>query len=114
MTPSNHAAPWTLCMLTALVCVSVIAAAGAFLTGVRLVARGEAHPGTPGGAYPNMPSIAPIGVRMDKYVDVPEFAKGPAVDPAKGYRTQTLGPDLYMVTDGAYQSMFMTYEDGVV
>ena len=36
------------------------------------------------------------------------------MDPAKGYRIQKLGDGLYMVTDGGYQSMFMTYESGVV
>ena len=61
-----------------------------------------------------MPAIAPIGVRVDKYLDVPDFAKGADVDPAKGYRIQKLGDGLYMVTDGGYQSMFMTYEEGVV
>src|SRR5687767_6361628 len=61
-----------------------------------------------------MPAIAPIGVSVDKYVDLPDSAKGPTIDPAKGYRTQKLGDGLYMVTDGGYQSMFMTYEDGVV
>jgi glyoxylase-like metal-dependent hydrolase (beta-lactamase superfamily II) len=61
-----------------------------------------------------MPALAPIGVRVDNYLDVPDSAKGPAIDPAKGYRTQKLGEGLYMITDGAYQSMFMMYEDGVV
>jgi glyoxylase-like metal-dependent hydrolase (beta-lactamase superfamily II) len=79
-----------------------------------LAARNGARPGTPGVPYANMPTIAPIGVRVDKYLDVPEFARGPAVDPAKGFRTQKLGEGLYMITDGGYQSMFMTYEDGVV
>jgi glyoxylase-like metal-dependent hydrolase (beta-lactamase superfamily II) len=71
-------------------------------------------PGAPGAApYPNMPAIA-IGVRTGKYLDVPESAKGPAIDPVKGYRTQQVGKGLYVVTDNAYQSMFMTYETGVV
>ena len=61
-----------------------------------------------------MPSIAPIGERIGKYMDVPPSAVGPAVDPAKGYRLQDLGADLYMVTNGAYQSMFLVYESGVV
>src|SRR5690348_4514958 len=74
----------------------------------------ESQPGTPGAPYPDMPALAPIGVRVDKYLDVPESAKGQAVDAAKGYRTERLGDGLYMITDGAYQSMFMTYEDGVV
>ncbi|MEP6945922.1 MAG: MBL fold metallo-hydrolase [Acidobacteriota bacterium] len=64
--------------------------------------------------YADMPMIAPIGVRVGKYMDVPESAKGPAIDPAKGYRIQNLGKGLYLVTDNAYQSMFMVYEKGVI
>ena len=71
-------------------------------------------PGAPGSPYPDMPLIAPIGARIPRYMDIPESAKGPAVDPAKGYRIQELGKGLYMVTDNAYQSMFMTWEKGVV
>ena len=44
--------------------------------------------------YANMPASAPIGVRVDNYLDVPDSAKGPAIDPAKGYRTQKLGEGL--------------------
>ena len=36
--------------------------------------------------YLNMPSIAPIGVKIGKYMDVPPSAVGPAIDAAKGYR----------------------------
>lgn len=93
---------------TAVVLVAVLRTAGT------ASARGNAGPGTPGVPYANMPALAPIGVRVDKYLDVPESARGPVIDPAKGYRTQKLGDGLYMVTDGAYQSMFMTYENGVV
>ena len=64
--------------------------------------------------YPNMPSIASIGVRIAKYMDVPASAQGPALDPAKGYRLQDLGKGLYMITDNAYQSMFLVYDRGVV
>jgi glyoxylase-like metal-dependent hydrolase (beta-lactamase superfamily II) len=71
-------------------------------------------PETPDAPYPHMPPIAPIGVRIAKYMDVPATARGPAVDPAKGYRLQKLGDGLYMITDNAYQSMFLVYEDGVV
>ena len=84
------------------------------------VARAAAQPergapGAPGAVpYPDMPAIAPIGVRIGKYLEVPESAKGPPIDPAKGYRTQQVGKGLYVVTDNAYQSMFMTYETGVV
>ena len=72
-------------------------------------ARGEV-----GEPYPNMPAIAPIGVRTGKYLDVPASARGQAIDPAKGYRLQDLGKGLYMITDNAYQSMFLVYDRGVV
>jgi glyoxylase-like metal-dependent hydrolase (beta-lactamase superfamily II) len=64
--------------------------------------------------YPNMPDIAPIGVRIGHHIPIPEAAKGPPIDPAKGYRLQELGKGLYMITDNAYQSMFMVHESGVV
>lgn len=69
--------------------------------------------GVAGEPYPT-PSVAPIGVKIDKYLDVPASALGPTVDPAKGYRRQDLGGGLYMVTDNAYQSMFLVYDHGVV
>lgn len=82
-------------------------------------ARADSRPpatpqGAAGEAYPHMPSIAPIGERIGKYMDVPALAVGPAVDPAKGYRLQDLGGGLYLVTDNAYQSMFLVYDRGVV
>src|SRR5688500_7408864 len=55
----------------------------------------EEVPGAAGEPYPQMPSIAAIGERTGKYIDVPESAKGPAVDPSKGYRLQELGRGLY-------------------
>lgn len=64
--------------------------------------------------YPGMPPIAPIGVRIGKYLDPPASALGPAIDPAKGYRLQDLGGGLYLITDNIYQSMFMVYDKGVV
>ena len=44
----------------------------------------------------------------------PRPPKGPPVDPAKGYRLQPLASGHFMVTDNAYQSMFLAYEAGVV
>jgi glyoxylase-like metal-dependent hydrolase (beta-lactamase superfamily II) len=99
---------------SAIVTASLAAVACVLWAGPGLAARAAARASASGVPYANMPSIAPIGVRMDKYADVPEAARGPAIDPAKGYRTEKLGEGLYMVTDGSYQSMFMTYEDGVV
>src|SRR5213078_3614489 len=71
-------------------------------------------PGAAGEPYPNMPSIAPIGMRIAKYMDVPASSQGPTIDPAKGYRLQDLGKGLYMITDNAIQSMFLVYDRGVV
>ena len=48
-----------------------------------------------GNPYPNMPAIAPIGERIEKYITVNESAKGPAIDPKKGYRVQEVGKGLY-------------------
>lgn len=70
--------------------------------------------GEAGEPYANMNHLAPIGVRTGKYLDIPEEAKGPPVDPAKGYRTEELGEGLYLLTDNAYSSMFLVYENGVV
>jgi glyoxylase-like metal-dependent hydrolase (beta-lactamase superfamily II) len=64
--------------------------------------------------YPNMPEIAPIGVRIGQHLPIPASARGPAVDPAKGYRIEEMGKGLYLLTDNAIQSMFMVYETGVV
>jgi glyoxylase-like metal-dependent hydrolase (beta-lactamase superfamily II) len=74
----------------------------------------EEIPGAAGDPYPSMPAIAPLGVRIGKHLEMPESSKGPAVDPAKGYRIQDLGDGLYMVTDNGYQSMFLAYSNGVV
>jgi len=88
-----------------LLCLSVASA---------LAAANESVPGAAGDPYPKMPEIAPLGVRIGRHLDVPESAKGPAIDPAKGYRLQDLGQGLYMITDNGYQSMFMVYDKGVV
>jgi len=64
--------------------------------------------------YPHIPSIPPIGVRNTRYLDLPATSLGPVVDPAKGYRLESLGDGLYMITDNVYQSMFLVYNRGVV
>jgi glyoxylase-like metal-dependent hydrolase (beta-lactamase superfamily II) len=110
----NRKRHWLVYVSIAIACACLIGGSAAFWTGGGLAASTPARAGSPGVPYPNMPAIAPIGVRVDKYLDVAASAKGPAIDPAKGYRTQQLGDGLYMITDGAYQSMFMTYDDGVV
>jgi glyoxylase-like metal-dependent hydrolase (beta-lactamase superfamily II) len=41
-------------------------------------------------------------------------AKAPVVDPHKGYVVQELKPEVYMITEGAYESVFVTTGKGVV
>lgn len=86
----------------------------ALLSQQALSAQAEAPPGTPGLPYADMPAIAPIGVRMDRYDPLPPEAAAAPVDPARGYRMQQLGRGLYLVTDNGYQSMLLIYEKGVV
>jgi len=90
-----------------------LAAAMACTAAIPKVAA-QAAPGGAGAPYAQMPEIAPIGVREDRYLPVPPESTGPPIDPAKGYRLQQLGRGLYLVTDNAYQSMFLVYDKGVV
>jgi glyoxylase-like metal-dependent hydrolase (beta-lactamase superfamily II) len=46
-------------------------------------------------------------------MQIPQAAKGPPI-PAKGYLVQQLKGGLYWLTDGAYQTMFMVTDKGVV
>ena len=64
--------------------------------------------------YDKMPDIAPPIVRTSKYLPVPAAAAGPAVDPKKGYRTESLGGGAFLVTDGVYQAMLIAHADGAV
>jgi glyoxylase-like metal-dependent hydrolase (beta-lactamase superfamily II) len=41
-------------------------------------------------------------------------AKAPVIDPHKGYVVQELKPNVYMITEGAYESVFVTTGKGVV
>src|SRR5215471_16012483 len=47
-------------------------------------ARGAEAQSTVDTAYPNMPQIAPIGVRIGHHLPIPEDAKGPPIDRTKG------------------------------
>jgi len=64
--------------------------------------------------YDKMPDIAPPIVRANKYLPVPDAARGPAIDPAKGYRVESLGAGAFLVTDGVYQALLIVHADGVV
>lgn len=45
---------------------------------------------------------------------VPENARGPAIPKDKGYLIQDLGDNLYFLTNGAYNTMFMVTDEGVI
>jgi glyoxylase-like metal-dependent hydrolase (beta-lactamase superfamily II) len=97
--------------------LALTAAVGLFCActaGDAAYADGAVVAGARGVPYPNMPDIAPIGNRIDKYLDVPAAATGPAIPSGRAYRLQDLGGALYMITDNAYQSMFMVHDGGVV
>jgi glyoxylase-like metal-dependent hydrolase (beta-lactamase superfamily II) len=45
---------------------------------------------------------------------IPQTAKGPAIPSEKGYLVQEVGNQLYSVSDGSYNAMFMVTDQGVV
>ncbi|HEX5978940.1 MAG TPA: MBL fold metallo-hydrolase [Nitrososphaeraceae archaeon] len=45
---------------------------------------------------------------------IPQAAKGPAIPSEKGYLVQEIGNQLYSVSDGSYNAMFMVTDQGVV
>lgn len=45
---------------------------------------------------------------------VPDFVFDPDVDLSSGYHVAEIQDDLYWVTDGTYQTMFLVYEHGVI
>src|SRR5262245_20002906 len=64
--------------------------------------------------YEKMPDIAPPFVRTNKYLPVPDLARGPAIDPVKGYRVESLGAGAFLVTEGVYQALLIVHASGVV
>jgi glyoxylase-like metal-dependent hydrolase (beta-lactamase superfamily II) len=61
-------------------------------------------------------SSAPVAQILPDYVPLLPAVKAKAVtvDPHKGYAVKLLKPDVYMITEGAYESMFVTTGKGVV
>jgi glyoxylase-like metal-dependent hydrolase (beta-lactamase superfamily II) len=47
-------------------------------------------------------------------VQIPQTAKGPAIPSERGYLVQEIGNQLYSVSDGSYNAMFMITDQGVV
>jgi glyoxylase-like metal-dependent hydrolase (beta-lactamase superfamily II) len=97
--------------MTAVTLVGLVAAGAGIAAAAQKCATSHACWDPP---YANMPDIAPPMVHTSKYLPVPPAERGPAVDPAKGYRVQSLGSGAYMVTEGVYQSMLIVHADGVL
>jgi glyoxylase-like metal-dependent hydrolase (beta-lactamase superfamily II) len=59
---------------------------------------------------------SPAGLVLPDYAAVPPAIKARIlpVDPAKGYLVKPLKPDVYLITDGGYQSLFVTTGKGVI
>jgi glyoxylase-like metal-dependent hydrolase (beta-lactamase superfamily II) len=113
-TPSSHPAValgYFQSLMLAAAVLSICACSPLASNEFREKASGQGEAGEP---YQHMPSIAPIGVSIGKYMEIPSSAKGLEVNPVKRYRLQDLGSGLYMITDNVYQSMFLVYDEGVV
>jgi glyoxylase-like metal-dependent hydrolase (beta-lactamase superfamily II) len=90
-----------------------------FLTGTGVAAAGTAAAtllsgplaGTALAAAPGAKPKASKG--SPTYAPIPESALGPTLN-AQGYYVGQIKGDLYWVTDGAYQAMFLTTNEGVV
>lgn len=52
--------------------------------------------------------------KMREAAPLPESAKGPQIDFSKGYLVEEIKDRLYWVTDGAYNTMFLTTGQGVI
>jgi hypothetical protein len=58
-------------------------------------------------------SRAPSAEALPDYAPVPRSALGPALN-EQGYYVDRVERNLYWITDGTYQSAFLTTPDGVV
>ena len=58
------------------------------------------------------PSLHPE--KMTSSAALPETAKGPQIDFSKGYLVEEIKDGLYWVTDGAYNTIFLTTGEGVI
>src|SRR5579863_992010 len=52
-------------------------------------------------------------ISLPDYAPIPQSSHGPALN-AQGYHVGRVEKNLYWVTDGTYQSAFLTTRDGVV
>jgi len=103
--------PLALCALAG---AAALALAGCSGSDVHAQSTKGSQPTAWGAAYANMPDIVPPNVRQDAYVPLTDDQAGPPIDPATGYRTESLGGGVYMVSDGIYNTMFVVSDVGVI
>ena len=58
-------------------------------------------------------SIAPPGVAVADYFNLPASAQGPQIG-EKGYHVAEINDGVYWVTEGVYQMMFVVTDSGVI
>jgi glyoxylase-like metal-dependent hydrolase (beta-lactamase superfamily II) len=69
-------------------------------------ALSQSQTGSAGGETAALPDYAPLLPRVK--------ARAWAIDPQKGYVVKELKPDIFIITDGGYQSLFAATGNGVV
>ena len=63
--------------------------------------------------FNSVDAIAPPGVSVADYFDLPASAAGPAI-PEVGYLVEEINDGVYWITEGTYQLMFVVTDDGVI
>jgi len=64
----------------------------------------------------SLSALADDGATLPNYLPIPPVIKARilSVDPQKGYVVKEIKPHVYMITDGGYQSLFVTTGSGVI
>ncbi len=66
------------------------------------------------GIIPEKEPVMSHPEKMTSASPLPDVARGPAIDFTKGYLVEEISDGLYWVTDGAYNTMFLTTGQGVI
>jgi hypothetical protein len=59
-------------------------------------------------------TVDPATTSRQPFDEVPEAARGPAIDPARGYLVEELRGGAWWLTDGDYQALLVTSKEGTV
>jgi len=66
------------------------------------------------GIIPEKEPVMPHPEKMTSASPLPDVARGPAIDFTKGYLVEEIRDGLYWVTEGAYNTIFLTTGEGVI